>query len=166
MFKLTKKTHQSAGFTLIELLVAIAIIGILAAVLVANLVGARSRAKDASKKEAFNQLKSALRLYYNDNQAYPTSNATRIQVGGVNLAAGDVFDSADGNTMYMKSLPEYSYWKVNDESYTLRVQLENASDDSIETAYEKCCASRAGTFGCSADLATAQTNRHYFACED
>ena len=62
------------GFTLIEILVVVSIIGILAAMLLANMVGIRERAADTRAKNNINQLKNALRLYYNDNQRYPIGN--------------------------------------------------------------------------------------------
>lgn len=67
-----KKITQLNGFTLIEILVVISIIGILAAFILPNLTGMRERAADVQAKNNLNQLKSALRLYYNDNQKYPT----------------------------------------------------------------------------------------------
>jgi prepilin-type N-terminal cleavage/methylation domain-containing protein len=163
---LFSKQPRQAGFTLIELLVAIAIIGILAAVLVVNLVGARDRARDASRKEGLNQLKSALRLYYNDTQYYPDSTTSKIDVGNGALAEGVAFTSDDASTMYMKALPEYEYWKVSDDAFLLRVVLQNASDESIADSYNKCCAGLEGTYGCAADLATSQTAKYYLACED
>lgn len=66
-----KRITQLNGFTLIEILVVISIIGILAAFILPNLTGMRERAADVQAKNNLNQLKSALRLYYNDNQQYP-----------------------------------------------------------------------------------------------
>ena len=160
------KQSQQVGFTLIELLVAIAIIGTPAAVLVVNLVGARDRARDASRKEGLSQLKSALRLYYNDTQYYPDSTTSKIDVGNGALAEGTAFTSADASTMYMKALPEYEYWKVSDDEFVLRVVLQNASDESIAESYNTCCSGLAGTYGCAADLTTSQTAKYYMACTD
>jgi general secretion pathway protein G len=69
------------GFSLIELLVVISIIGILLAVLVTNFMGARERAKDSQKVQDMVGLKNALRMYYNDNQAYPTPASNMVGVG-------------------------------------------------------------------------------------
>lgn len=69
-----KITAQQFGFTLIEILVVVSIIGILAALLLANMVGVRERAADARAKSNLNQLKNALRMYYNDNQQYPSGS--------------------------------------------------------------------------------------------
>lgn len=65
------------GFTLIELLVVIAIIGVLSSVVLASLNTARSRARDASRKAAMNQIVLALAFYYDANGSYPPSSGCR-----------------------------------------------------------------------------------------
>ncbi len=61
-----------SAFTLIELLVVIAIIGILAALIIISLSGARSKAADAQKKNNARNLDTALAQFYLDNNnKYP-----------------------------------------------------------------------------------------------
>ncbi|MDK2013616.1 MULTISPECIES: type II secretion system protein [unclassified Deinococcus] len=66
-----KNTTQ--GFTLIELLIVIAIIGILAAVLIPNLLGAQKRAYDTAAQSCANSLAKAIAIYRVDN---PTTSNT------------------------------------------------------------------------------------------
>jgi type IV pilus assembly protein PilA len=55
------------GFTLIELLVVIAIIGILSAVVVANLNSARTKGADAAVKGNMSNIRSQAEIYYDNN---------------------------------------------------------------------------------------------------
>ncbi|KKW36708.1 MAG: hypothetical protein UY81_C0016G0003 [Candidatus Giovannonibacteria bacterium GW2011_GWA2_53_7] len=64
--------HKGTGFTLIELLVVIAIIGILSAIGLVSLNGAREKARDAQGISDLGQMRTALALYYDDNSSlYP-----------------------------------------------------------------------------------------------
>lgn len=63
---------QTTGFTLIELLVVISIIGILSSFAVVSLNSARVKARDAMRKADTASLRTALSLYYfENNDAYP-----------------------------------------------------------------------------------------------
>jgi prepilin-type N-terminal cleavage/methylation domain-containing protein len=69
-------TKTSRGFTLIELLVVIAIIGILSAVVLTSLDGARKRGRDARRLSDVKQIQLALELYYDQWHEYPATIGT------------------------------------------------------------------------------------------
>lgn len=74
--------NKSKGFTLIELLVVIAIIGILSSVVLASLNTARVKARDTKRKQDMLQIRTALEMYYNDNNSYPLENPSGNQWWG------------------------------------------------------------------------------------
>ncbi len=75
------------GFTLIELLVVIAIIGILSAIGLVSLNGARERARDAKRKSDLSQISTGLALYYDDNSSvYPGENPAALWNAGLSSA--------------------------------------------------------------------------------
>ncbi|MEA3355486.1 MAG: type II secretion system protein [Patescibacteria group bacterium] len=118
------------GFTLIELLVVISIIGVLAALIVTNLQDSRARARDVRKKQNLTQMKTALRMYYNDYQTYPADSSAIGSVDGPFTV---------GSTTYMKKLPsEFNYTKIDDDSFTVYATLENNSDLDIASTQIKC----------------------------
>lgn len=66
-------TNKKKGFTLIELLVAMAIIGVLSAIIVQSLMSVRIKARDTQRTVEVNSIKTALSAYYNGvNGAYPS----------------------------------------------------------------------------------------------
>ena len=112
---------KSSGFTLVELLVVISIIAVLSAVLMVNFVGMRERSRDSQKIQDLNAIKSALRMYYNDNQFYP-------------LDKGVITGS--GFTGYMSNLGDTSfiYNRGSSDSFIITIGLEvGAGDDDINS---------------------------------
>jgi general secretion pathway protein G len=61
------------GFTLIELMVVLLIIGVLAALIVPNVLERADDARVTAAKTDVNNLMQALKLYKLDNQRYPTT---------------------------------------------------------------------------------------------
>ena len=66
------RRHVAQGFTLIELMVVLAILGVLAALIVPNVLGRADDARVTAAKADVNNLVQALKLYRLDNQSYPS----------------------------------------------------------------------------------------------
>ena len=67
------RRRLAAGFTLIELMVVLVIIGVLAALIVPNVLDRAEDARATAAKTDVNNLMQALKLYKLDNQRYPTA---------------------------------------------------------------------------------------------
>lgn len=146
--------NKKKGFTLVELLVVISIIGVLAGILLPNLLGIRERARDSRVKGDLHQLKSALRLFYNDFQEYPANNASNQILGcgpytsPVDTACtSDLATSGASGLTYMKELPSNMLYTQTDsgDSFNAYVILENASDSEIADTVTSCAISTPAT---------------------
>ena len=70
----TNPVHRvMRGFTLIELMVVLVIIGVLAALIVPNVLDRTDDARATAARTDVNNLVQALKLYKLDNQRYPTA---------------------------------------------------------------------------------------------
>ena len=67
------KCARQSGFTLIELLITVAIIGVIAAIAIPNLLNAIDRAKQKRTMADLRGIATAVESYNVDNSAYPTA---------------------------------------------------------------------------------------------
>ncbi len=64
--------RTAGGFTLIELMVVLVIMGVLAALIVPNIIGRTDEARQTAAKTDISTIMQALKLYKLDNGVYPT----------------------------------------------------------------------------------------------
>jgi prepilin-type N-terminal cleavage/methylation domain-containing protein len=88
-------TNNKNGFTLIELLVVISIIGLMSSLAVVSLNSARIKARDALRKADMAQMRTALSLYYMDNNSYPICGTITPNPPDYGATVGETGDIAN-----------------------------------------------------------------------
>ena len=133
---------KKPGFTLIELLVVISIIGILAALLIANMVGIRERARDSAIKTNLGQLQTALRLYYNDLQRFPPHTIstcsqliTELQKG--NYIQPITIDVPNGGSCTYENINGSFTW-FDTDGYIIGTTLYSGAGNDDTNSGKKC----------------------------
>ncbi|HEX7644190.1 MAG TPA: type II secretion system major pseudopilin GspG [Burkholderiaceae bacterium] len=98
----TKNGQRSRGFTLIEMMVVMLIIGIMAAMVVPNLIDKGDQAKVTAAKGDIATIMQALKMYHLDNSRYPTTEQG-LQALVAKPTAGP---TANGWKGYLEKLPK------------------------------------------------------------
>lgn len=96
-----KRKAQQSGFTLLEVMVVIAILGLLAAMIVPNVIGQSEQAKVKLARTNMAGIANALDLYKLDNHRYPTT------AQGLEALVKQPTDTPNWNPAgYLKDMPE------------------------------------------------------------
>src|SRR5215472_6888870 len=101
--------QRQSGFTLIELLIVIAIIGVLAAIAIPNLLNAVQRGKQKRTMSDMRALATAVEAYAVDNNAYPAAacNAGVFTSSGTQLATNSFTNLTP---TYVSQVPTIDGW--------------------------------------------------------
>lgn len=104
---------MSQGFTLIELLISIAIIGILAALIISGIIGARKRSYDVGAINCAKSLQTAQAIQQVDNKTYLSIGSEQNQL---NRSTDGVNHACSNSTLYVvdrsdmsKLVSEYTF---------------------------------------------------------
>jgi len=130
------KIKKQKAFTLIELLIVIAIIGILATLIIANLSQARARARDSQRKAQLQQIATALQLYFDVKNDYPASMSSSMNtLTTYFLCSESGFSTSCTGTKYAEFTPPVGGSNQN-YSYTHTTTPAGAPDFKIYTKLE------------------------------
>ncbi len=122
------KKITSRGFTLIELLVVIAIIGVLSAIVLANLRNARIKAQNTAILVSARNIKLALNMYYLDNPSSTYPPCLDSTTGGqlpdgqfciASYALSTVLGPYGGNGLLSTNAAPILYQRGQSDSYLL-----------------------------------------------
>lgn len=146
--------ERRGGFTLIELLVVIVIIALLASMVILNVSKSRIQARDARRAADVKSLKTALEMFYQKNQRYPTCSDFSFTPGDItdtgnsDICNGNIPSGRAGAVAvyylktplapYLASIPQdptsgsrdtvnYQYISsTTTDAYAIRIQFENS----------------------------------------
>jgi general secretion pathway protein G len=128
------------GFTLIELLVVIAIIALLSTLSVVALNSARVKSRDARRLSDIKQIRTALEMYFDQNNSYPIDSANIGHGYDYACIGPGGFQDSNCPNAYMEVIPpdpqtaySYVYNSTTGLDYELTYHLEGTDQDYIAT---------------------------------
>ncbi len=145
---------QKSGFTLIELLVVIAIIGMLSSIVFASLNTARQKGRDAKRVSELRQIKTALELYFDKNDAYPGVFNTYYWIDDNNYSESLPCSMMTGGlkpylpvcTMLDPQGKHYAYALKSDGSYKVGTTFELSNNQGVPFVWGSSNTSVTGWF--------------------
>jgi general secretion pathway protein G len=82
-------SFRQAGFTLLEMIIVVALIGIIAGMIVPNLIDRPKRAKEAVLRSNLMTIRDTLDQYYGDKGHYPESLEALVEAGYFRIVPND-----------------------------------------------------------------------------
>ncbi len=137
--------NNKKGFTLIELMIVVAIIGILAAIAIPKFSDLINKAKEGATKGALSSVRSALQVYYGDNEGmFPTDTLAILTTNGkyineIPLAklpgtthADTKVVTAQAGTAYAGDSGGWAYFNVQSNSAVWGTFVAGCTHDDIK----------------------------------
>ena len=103
-----RRNSGRAGFTLIEIMIVVAIIAVLAAAIVPNMVRGRTTANDAAAKGTLKTVSTALETYMSSNGNYPSTTTALISAAPPYVTK-DYFDGPQSGFNFTATLTAGTY---------------------------------------------------------
>ena len=101
LLPIRRARHRQSGFSLIEVMVVVVIVGVMAALIVPNLMDRPDQARTIAARQDIGTLMQALKLYRLDNGRYPSS-----EQGLQALVGGNSAQQAERARAYLDRLPD------------------------------------------------------------
>ena len=147
------------GFSLVELLIVISIIGILATVVIMNMRGSETGAKEAKLKANLAILRGSLVAFHADHGFFPCSTNDWNHAGNETNLRRQLtwFTDEKGNVSqnrnetfrfgpYLQEFPTNPFYKGTDPSAGKRIHIDRHKDRILEV-FKKAVASGHGNYG-------------------